>query len=438
MQKRFILFVFILLFCVYSGFAPTASASSSASNVVVSSEDWTITAIENLSSTRQIPGFDIPNKINRTQGALLVSRLLQHLTGEDEGDSRRFGVSKNVYLDNMIFTYNQRVTPEEALTTNQVEALYLLVLEFRDELEILGYSIQDFNMLAEMSPRRGQQGLFSQRPLLYSEQALSAARKLDDESKLNDFILQTKQNNPQQLEQSVVEIMQPPIEPKNLWTGHFTSEGRYLPPSNRLIAQEPTLDSPQNPIQLGAIEVSGALRALTTDNEPRDKQDDSQSGAGYGILVKMGDLALNTALDVAVDPTLEPKIASTSVGLSLDWADLFTLSAGIKQQDLLKAAADAEPVLPLVTSLGVVVPITRGRVHLGMSQEWPKSSGEEGEEPPDDESNQSVFLPKNTAEVGLRYDFKNDSSLRLNYMLIDFSDVEQDHYKAKAEFSIKF
>lgn len=423
----FLLFTFIM----------STAASSPTADVMVSGQDWPITAMENLSSTRTIPGFDIPNKINRTQGALLVSRLLQHLTGEDEGASRRFGLSKNVYLDNMIFTYNQRVTPEEALTANQVEALYLLVLEFHNELEILGYSIQDFNMLSELDLRKGYQGLFSKRPLLYSEQALSAARKLDEDSKSLDFLLPTEDDLIDDFEQSMVEIIQPPIEPKNLWTGHFTSEGRYLPPSNRLVAQESRSDS-SNPIQLGGIEVSGALRAVASEHESRDKSEESQGGAGYGISVKMGDIALNTALDVAVDPALEPKIASTSVGLSLDWADLFTFSAGIKQQDLLKELPDAEPTPPLVTSLGVVVPITRGRVHLGMSQEWPKFVGEEGEQPSNDETNQGIILPKNTAELGLSYDFKNDSSLRLNYMLIDFSNVKQDQYKAKAEFFIKF
>lgn len=426
----------MIIFLLFT-FVMSTAASSPTADVMVSGQDWPITAMENLSSTRTIPGFDIPNKINRTQGALLVSRLLQHLTGEDEGASRRFGLSKNVYLDNMIFTYNQRVTPEEALTANQVEALYLLVLEFHNELEILGYSIQDFNMLSELDLRKGYQGLFSKRPLLYSEQALSAARKLDEDSKSLDFLLPTEDDLIDDFEQSMVEIIQPPIEPKNLWTGHFTSEGRYLPPSNRFVAQESRSDS-SNPIQLGGIEVSGALRAVASEHESRDKSEESQGGAGYGISVKMGDIALNTALDVAVDPALEPKIASTSVGLSLDWADLFTFSAGIKQQDLLKELPDAEPTPPLVTSLGVVVPITRGRVHLGMSQEWPKFVGEEGEQPSNDETNQGIILPKNTAELGLSYDFKNDSSLRLNYMLIDFSNVKQDQYKAKAEFFIKF
>ena len=42
-----------------------------------------------------------------------------------------------------------------------------------------------------------------------------------------------------------------------------------------------------------------------------------------------------------------------------------------------------------------------------------------------------------TAELGISYDFENETSLRLNYRLIDFTNVNQS-YGATAEFSIKF
>jgi len=51
-----------------------------------------------------------------------------------------------------------------------------------------------------------------------------------------------------------------------------------------------------------------------------DPEDEAEEGiAGYGISLRMGELALKTAVDLAVDPSLVPKTASTSVDLSLDW-----------------------------------------------------------------------------------------------------------------------
>lgn len=132
-----------------------------------------------------------------------------------------------------------------------------------------------------------------------------------------------------------------------------------------------------------------------------------------------------------------PKTASTSVDLSLDWADLFTLSAGIRQRGLLLGETDVEDdeVLPFVTSLGLVVPINKGQLQFGVTQEWNRSLGQEGLGGMEDGS-----WAKNIAELGLSYDFDSGNSLHFNYRLIDFSDVGQGDSQAKAEakFSIKF
>lgn len=418
MRKAFILGL-ILLIC--SGAVSNAVASSpfgSASSDLT----WAYATIEELAKDRNIPGLVIPTEPNRTQVALLVARLLQHLSDDDHLQSRRFGVSQNVYLDNMIFSYNQRVVPEKAFTTTEVEGLYRLVLEFREELEVLGYAIQDFNLLYAQSIALEQGIRFNSRPLLYSEQALAAARHVEEDSMtIAAAELDAEPDAP------IIEIMPNSLEPRNLWTGQFSSVARILPASSSFVAQEP--QQPQgSAIQLGNIEVSGALRPVTGSEDSED------GGAGYGLSVKMGDVALQTGLDLAVDEALIPRAASTSLDLSWDWSDLFTFSAGYRLREGLQNGLEDDEA-PFTTSLGVTVPISRGLVHLGMTQEW-NLPEEEGISPIDREPLKGA---RSTAELGLSYDFINESSLRFNYRLIDFSNVQNDYgAEAEAAFSIKF
>lgn len=422
MPKKYQMAFIMVLICLTIGASVSLGSPFSSS---LSMQDWAYSAIEDLGRGRNIPGFNVPSELNRNQGALLVARLLQHLSGEDHLESRRFGVSKNVYLDNMIFSYNEQVKPEQSLSTNQVESLYRLVLEFREELEVLGYAVQDFNLLYAQGWVKEQDGLFGNRSLLYSEQALAAARKLEEESR----ILSTSAPEEPAEGLPITEILPAPIEPRSLWTGQLSSTTHYLPPPSSLVAPEPAPDQ-STPLQVGGLEVRGALRP----GQPLDDSSAADAVAGYGISVKMGDLALKTAVDVAVDQQLIPKVASTSVDLSLDWSDLFTISAGYKKQDSL----DQDGSLPTAASLGVVVPITSGKIHLGVTQEW-KFNWQGGNPSGGDELPKGT---KNTAELGLSYDFKNDSSLRFNYRFIDFGNVEQNlnnqDYGAEAAFSIKF
>lgn len=387
--------------------------------------DWAYAAIEELAQRRNIPGIAIPKEPNRNQGALMVARLLQHLSGEDHVQSRRFGVSQSVYLDNMIFGYNQRVSPEKAFTSIEVETLYRLVLEFREELEVLGYDIQDFNLLlAESNVSQGR--LLTTRSLLYSEQALSAARKAEDERQI------VVQEAPEPVAESLSQLLPNPLEPRNLWTGQFSSVTRVLPPSSSFIAQEDRVQ-PMPSIQIGGLEVSSSVRSHT-DSYLGTESGQADVGPGYGLSVRMGDVALQTALDLDIDTQLV-KAASASVDLSWDWADLFTFSAGYRLREKLQNGDEEDDDAPFSTSLGVTVPISGGQVHLGMTQEWnlPERGGLSIS---DGELSRSA---KSTAELGLSYGFNNDSSLRFNYRLIDFSNVQEDYgAEAEAAFSIKF
>lgn len=417
--------VFIVLITLISlCFAPFVLASSPFGDEMANL-DWAYLAIEELAQGRDIPGLIIPSEPNRNQGAILVSRILQHLSGEDHVQSRRFGVSKNVYLDNMIFGYNQRVVPEKAFTAAEVETLYSLVLEFREELEVLGYAIQDFNLLYAQSRQREQGRLFTTRNLLYSEQALAAARKLEPVTNASSLVVEEEQP------ESIMEIMPSPLEPRNLWTGQFSSITRILPPSSSFSVQESQVGTPA--IQIGGLELSSTVRS-NPESYLGQETTASQENTGYGLSVRMGDVALQTALDLDVEEE-QVKAANASLDLSWDWSDLFTFSAGYRLRGVPKEPAEDDDGAPVITSLGVTVPISRGQVHLGMTQEW-NLSNLGGLSPISDELTRGA---RNTAELGLSYEFVNDSSLRLNYRLIDFSNVQEDYgAEAEAAFSIKF
>ncbi len=417
---------FLVIFVVVFFAVQAPVLGSSPSSLAPLSPDWTHSAIDELGRGRQIPGFEVPPAPNRNQEALLIARLLQHLGGEDHPQSRRFGVSHNVYLDSMIFSYNQRVGVDQALTVQQVELLYMLVLEFSEELEILGYAIQDFKLLYAQNTTPLQGGLFTERNLLYSEQVLAAARRAAEQAVVTG--VQPETGAPSQ--RVIAELVPEPVGPRSLWTGQFSSD-RFLPPASSFSVSDSVVE-PHLPLHIAGVEVIGSLRPISSivSLEPESNAEISESGAGYGVSMRVGDVALNTVVDLGVDSdSLVPKTASTSLDLRWDWADLFTLSAGVRQGLRLGPGV---PTTPVVTSLGVTVPINRGQVHLGMTQQW-NSSEVGGNELYDDE----LTISASAAELGVSYQFKDDSALRFNYRFIDFSNMEPGT-EAEAAFSIKF
>jgi len=260
--------------------------------------------------------------------------------------------------------------------------------------------------------------------LVYSEQALAAARRVETGA------LSAPAPVEEVLEPTPSDSAQ---EVRSLWTGQLSSSVRLLPPAQSLVAEETAAQEPQAPIQIGSLVLNGALRAYPS-NTPSWQNLESDGSAGYGLSLKVGDVSLQTAVDLAVDPQLVPKAASTSLDLAWDWANLFTLSAGYKLRERLQDGAADESGAPLVTSVELTVPMNRGQVRLGMTQEW-NLSELGGLGPAGGESKTT----RNVAELGLSYQLFNDSSLHFNYRLIDFSSMERDFgAEAEAAFSIKF
>ncbi len=92
MRRRMIGLVLVLISCLGLMSGPV-SARSSAGTALITHE-WTYFAIEDLVRDRDIPQMSVPDELNRNQGALLLARLLQYLSGDEHLESRRFGLAK--------------------------------------------------------------------------------------------------------------------------------------------------------------------------------------------------------------------------------------------------------------------------------------------------------------------------------------------------------
>jgi len=183
-------------------------------------DDWAYFALAELGRGRPIAEFLIPHEMTRYQGALLVARLIEYIDGGEPSISRRFGLSREVLLDDMIQAYNSRVAAEHRFAEEEVELLYRLVLEFQSELEILGYDVQDYAILLGLGNGAQLGGLFTDRQLTYSSQALAAV--------LKSGALSGGQFESQNLDDlfapAMVDDEAAPEgggEPRSLWTGSF-------------------------------------------------------------------------------------------------------------------------------------------------------------------------------------------------------------------------
>ena len=430
---------FKVLFVICCLLVPFVGQAGSLSDVV--EEDWAYFALAELGRGRPLADFIIPHEMTRYQGARLVARLIEHISGDEPAPSRRFGISREVILDQMVREYNLSAAPEQRLTEEQVELLYRLVLEFNNELAILGYNVQDYAIILGLRSSKQLGRLFADRQLTYSSQALAAVRKANMSIEPNSVSPLAVEQPEEEMEppaaQPVV-VDEPVEESRSLWTGStLPLQRRVLPASDTLTVENETTSSELGALSFGGLQVSGTVRALDGSTPPLEDLASLERSAGYGLALKYGDLYLSTVRDHYVsdlnDALTETQLASTSLDLSVGLRNSVLLSAGYRYFDPVDGEIEG-PDVSAVASLGVEVPITSGGVlRLGMSSTFPRSAGREEIETgiPDESSALS------TAELGISYDFENETSLRLNYRLIDFTNVNQS-YGATAEFSIKF
>ena len=126
----------------------------------------------------------------------------------------------------MVQEYNLSAAPEQRLTEEQVELLYRLVLEFNNELAILGYNVQDYAIILGLRSSKQLGGLFADRQLTYSSQALAAVRKANMSIEPNSVSPLAVEQPEEEMEppaaQPVV-VDEPVEESRSLWTKYLTS-----------------------------------------------------------------------------------------------------------------------------------------------------------------------------------------------------------------------
>jgi len=105
-------------------------------------DHWVYDAIDALAGSSVMDEI-VPEEINRFEAALLVSQAIQQLELLDEDRHQRLGVSRDVTLSDIVLEYNRTVSEKDRVDNTEADWLNKLALEFRPELEALGYSVQD-------------------------------------------------------------------------------------------------------------------------------------------------------------------------------------------------------------------------------------------------------------------------------------------------------
>lgn len=133
---------FILMTAIVGGVLLGSTVSVAANPFVdVPSGHWAYRALEQLSAAALIDGyspgfFTGARRLTRYEMALSVAGALSRLKGEDS----LLAVSDEYDLDQLVLDYNAR-DPMRPLSAMESDLLRAVVVEFRDELAMLGYSV---------------------------------------------------------------------------------------------------------------------------------------------------------------------------------------------------------------------------------------------------------------------------------------------------------
>lgn len=447
MQKYLAIVILLVLF-IHS---PTANSSD------LIPEQWIYDAVEYLN------GFQIQSQkegirsLNRYQVALSLANIIQNLELSHPSLVQRFGVSKEIYLREIVQTYNASVDSELRLPEEYLQVLSKLALEFHEELEVLGYAVQDAGEIQRAVsaqrgfpiantyaaaigdrklPSNGQAAVsfkerYSYLDLLFDPDASAKDLTLDGEIISSEDFLLGAVLTLHEIEEDVQVPGVAGLAGKYLFNKDFVLEGKYLH----------NLDAPLGSgvfqlgatVKLGDLELGGVLRALQSKVENTEPQ----NRAGYELSLKLGDLMVSTGRDPLVNQGEGQGNSSytTSVDLRYGMPDSILFSAGYQIESELKSIDELGK--PSTTSLGLDIPIPQGRLKFGLTQE--KLVASEQSEPTSEPDGQGDLSGKQTALVGLSYALGNEADLKLNYYrFINFDDLGSSAHDYTAEFSFRF
>lgn len=445
-----ILIIVIILLC---------SATASSSQLVP--EQWIYDAVEYLNEHETLTSTQGIRSLNRYQVALAVADIIQSLDPNRPQLVQRFGVSRDVYLKDIVRQYNRSVDTEQRLSDEYVNVLSKLAVEFKEELVVLGYAVQDASELLQTDPsqkvllasaRNPKAILIDEQPkpsfstshfpvyfrdryqYLYDmldEEGFNKDITLNSQIPLSeDFVLGASLTLHETEEQLQVPGMAG-LGGKYLVNNDLILEGQYLH----------NLDSPLGSglfqlgatVKLGELELGGILRSL----QSRLENEEPQSRAGYELSLRMGDLLVSTGRDPSNSSLGQNNsLYTTSVDLKYGMANSLLFSAGYQIESELKNVNELGN--PSVTSLGLDIPIPQGKIKFGLTKE--KALGyEDDSEPSLEPGGQGDLGSKQTALVGLSYALSNEADLKLNYYrLVNFDDLSSNSHDYTAEFSLRF
>jgi len=412
-NKRIIVFFFPFIILLL---ATTCAAQ------VQETEQWVYDAIDYLNQTDFGELFADVNPENRYQVSLAIANTIQKLELNDNTRVQRFGLSRRISLRDLFDNYNQHVSEQQQLPETAMSVLALLVDEYHNELNVLGYWIEDIpSSTLTLKPNQAKTpvtfgghvpGSEPLTPLLDQDDQEGIfkneiVKNLNKSSVLSKYFSDDEADDTRILINSLIPLwssdwfigagLSLPALPQD---GRETSEdagyagiiGEYLI-NQDLVLEGQYLHNLAQPLNAGVLQ--------------------------FGARGRLGNVTLRGLVQTA---EADAEGAKASLDITYATPNSILIRAGYNAN--LKTVSQLG--FSASTSIDVDIPIQQGRIALGLVQRW-------NQEGADDEENNQL-TDQTRASIEFSYDLTNEVSFKLDYRLIDFSDVN----KALAEFSIRF
>ncbi len=470
---------------------------------IIPQGDWVYGAVTGLSENHFLPLAFSTDELNRYEVALILAGILQFIDLDDTSTIQRFGMSKKINLIDMINNYNQLVDEYHRLGVKSIDILRRLALEFQTELTVLGYAVKEEKPFASSNnlvSQRAEQVLLAERDLtLQAEVTSSTQQELKGlwipnypviRPSLWEDVQHTSTIHLDDLDVVPLSDLHFDVDSLNVVMNSLVPVGDDLLVGARFVKLS---DSEENPkmaglagtylfnddvsvegqylhnthtplgsgfmqvgatVRLGELEVGGSLHALQSGYQPVESEVAVSSGSGYEFSFRFGELLVSTGRDkMRISEPDSSQLTTTNLDVRYGLPNMVLVSAGYRQVDS-EFKSLAELGSPASTSLGLDIPIPQGRLRLGLTSEWMaensrvlEDSGQGNQRlavigASEDSLRSESSSAKKTALVGLSYVINNETSLQLNYKLIDFDNMdsasEPKTNMATAEFSIRF
>jgi len=373
------------------------------------------------------------NSADRYQVSLELANIIQRLELNSDSRIQRFGVSRKINLQEIISNYNRRVLNEQRLSEENISALILLAKQYQQELNVLGYDIQDFNQ--QVSAGAEEYMPTANLDLLKTKDAYIADSDLQREQ-----ILMINSSG----------LKHPAVAAETQYNEQYFTIGQLNKKFRTPYGDQDDDEIPElvinNLIPLWSDLYLGAGVVLTQNDEEKNSGYAGLAGEyklGKDIVLegqyfhnlsqplKTGILQLGARVRLGnvelggLILTPESKPTTTSLDLTYGIPNSFSVRAGAGYQADSDLKTISELGNPVSTSLDVDIPISQGRIVIGLLQEW---NQEKEDEDGSDEHNDTI-----TASLGFSYELDKAAFIELDYSLINFSSIDTN-----AKFSIRF